>query len=173
MLSLVEKTWGYEIEIVNTPEYCGKELFVNFGKWSSMGKYHYHKIKDETFYILTGKLKLDYVGLYSGKFVTIKLIQGESFRIRPNIKHRFSTDEISGCRFIEFSTNHQDGDSYRCEFIDGEWKEDSNKEDSNKEVLDQVPCWDCCDTRRPLDWEAKNPNGCSTCNNTHLLPRKD
>ena len=49
----VPKGWGYEKWIVNTEEYCGKLLFFNEGKRCS---WHYHKLKDEVFYIQSGKM---------------------------------------------------------------------------------------------------------------------
>ena len=51
----VPKGWGYEKWIVNTEEYCGKLLFFNKGKRCS---WHYHKIKDETFYLQSGSILL-------------------------------------------------------------------------------------------------------------------
>ena len=53
----VPKGWGYEKWIVNTDEYCGKLLFFNEGKRCS---WHYHKKKDETFYLQSGKIVLYY-----------------------------------------------------------------------------------------------------------------
>ena len=44
----VSKGWGYEDWIVNKEQYCGKLLFIKKGKKCS---WHYHKNKDETFYI--------------------------------------------------------------------------------------------------------------------------
>ncbi len=113
----VEKTWGYEWWIINTIQYCGKELFIKRGKWSSEGRYHYHKLKDETFYVVKGKLMLDYVDR-NNRFHSVVLKSGEAFRIKPKIKHRFSTNTFGGCKFMEFSTKHSDEDSYRCESID-------------------------------------------------------
>jgi mannose-6-phosphate isomerase-like protein (cupin superfamily) len=120
----VDKTWGYEWWIINTPEYCGKHFLIRRGKCSSEGKYHYHKIKDETFYVDHGILILDWVDV-GNKFHTIDLKRGMAFRIRPGIKHRFSTKTIGGCRFTEFSTGHVEEDSYRCYYDEnkGEWIE--------------------------------------------------
>ena len=53
----VPKGWGYEKWIVNGELYCGKLLFFEKGKRCS---WHYHKIKDETFYIQSGELLLIY-----------------------------------------------------------------------------------------------------------------
>ena len=47
-LHVVPKGWGFEKWIVNNEKYCGKLLyFIKDRKCS----WHYHKIKDETFYI--------------------------------------------------------------------------------------------------------------------------
>ena len=46
-IKFVKKGWGYELWIVNKPEYCGKLLFFNEGKKCS---WHYHILKDEVFY---------------------------------------------------------------------------------------------------------------------------
>ena len=56
-MKIVQKGWGYEKWICNSEKYCGKLLFFNAGKKCS---YHYHKIKDETFYVQSGELKMTY-----------------------------------------------------------------------------------------------------------------
>ena len=112
----VKKTWGYEVWFSNVDEsdikYCGKELYVVHNEWSSKGAYHYHEQKDETFYVIEGRLHLDYV-THLNKFKTIILGPGESFRIKRHIKHRFTSKDQTGCKFIEVSTPHYDYDSYR------------------------------------------------------------
>lgn len=49
----VPKGWGYEDWIVNNEKYCGKELFFKKERRCS---FHYHCIKEETFFISSGKL---------------------------------------------------------------------------------------------------------------------
>ena len=56
-IELHPKGWGHEKWIVNTDEYCGKLLFFNEGKRCS---WHYHKVKDETFYLQSGRILLYY-----------------------------------------------------------------------------------------------------------------
>ena len=99
----VKKEWGKEIWIVNR-DYCGKKLILNKGFRCSM---HYHKNKDETFYILRGKVLME-----TGNKKQI-IIPGHSILITPNTKHRFTGLEPS--EIIEFSTHHEDSDSYRDE----------------------------------------------------------
>jgi mannose-6-phosphate isomerase-like protein (cupin superfamily) len=53
----VSKGWGYEDWIANTPLYCGKDLFLKKDKKLSL---HYHKLKDETFLITSGKVCVTY-----------------------------------------------------------------------------------------------------------------
>ena len=47
------KGWGRELWIANSELYCGKILELNEDKRCSI---HYHKLKDETFYILSGNV---------------------------------------------------------------------------------------------------------------------
>jgi mannose-6-phosphate isomerase len=115
-----EKTWGWEHWFANNSEYCGKLLYVREGEWSSKGKYHYHKIKDETFFVIEGGLRLDY---YDGDvYHSLELPRYASFRVPPLMKHRFTALTPEGCHFIEASTTHREEDSYRCELDkDGNW----------------------------------------------------
>jgi len=106
-MKTVGKLWGFEIEFANNDLYCGKKIFCRDRIWSSEGDYHYHPIKDETFYIIEGKLELDVEGT-----VTILSIW-ESMRIKPGTKHRFRSHG-DYCIFIEVSTTHCDTDSIRC-----------------------------------------------------------
>ena len=99
----VQKVWGKEIWIVNR-EYCGKKLILNKGFRCSM---HYHKNKDETFYILKGRVLME---TDNKKQI---MLPGDSILITPNMKHRFTGLEDS--EIIEFSTHHEDSDSYRDE----------------------------------------------------------
>jgi len=108
----VEKTWGYELWFINSSLYCGKLLSIDKGKWSSEGRYHYHKIKDETFFIIEGALILDWID-EDNRVHTKSLSKFKSFRIKPGIKHRFTTNSKDGCKFVEASTKHRDEDSYR------------------------------------------------------------
>ena len=130
---IVDKSWGFERWIENNSLYCGKELVCLHGKWSSEGKFHYHKKKDEVFYVLSGILELEVIpasisfGIItessdrSLKKRSLKtklnvweflLKEGDSLRIFPNWSHRFRAMSKPLCRIIEFSTRHSDKDSY-------------------------------------------------------------
>lgn len=106
MENIVEKSWGKEEWIVNNELYCGKILTCIEGIWSSNGLYHYHKLKDETFYVTFGKVVLDIDG-------NKKILQeGDIVRIKPNTKHRFKAITPIA-KILEISTQHFDEDSYR------------------------------------------------------------
>ena len=53
LVSFAQGVWGKEECIVNNVKYCGKRMMVNKGFRCSM---HYHKIKEETFYVVSGKI---------------------------------------------------------------------------------------------------------------------
>ena len=105
----VEKAWGYEIWFANNELYCGKEIVCRDEIWSSGGKYHYHPIKDETFYVIEGILLLD---VEEQRIFLDNL--SNSYRIKPGVKHRFRSAS-KYCRFIEVSTTHREEDSIRVE----------------------------------------------------------
>ena len=110
-MKLVTKGWGYEKWIVNKPEYCGKLLFFNKGKRCS---WHYHKLKDEVFYLQTGKVVLKYSTEddLDGSSSVI-LSAGDHFHVPIGLRHQMIAVEDS--ELFEFSTEHFDSDSYRIE----------------------------------------------------------
>ena len=105
----VPKGWGYEKWIVNTDEYCGKLLFFNKGKRCS---WHYHKIKDETFYLQSGSILLFYGDTDSLEDAkTLLLEPGDKFHIYRGLRHQMVAQADS--ELFEFSTQHFDEDSHR------------------------------------------------------------
>lgn len=111
-----DKTWGYEIWIANNDQYCGKHLHVAPLKYCSV---HYHKNKQETFYVINGTLVLLYSDLLDAKswedrkMKRVVLNKGDSFTIAPMIAHRFFSGNNASCDFIEVSSHHDESDTYR------------------------------------------------------------
>ena len=103
------KGWGYEKWIVNTDKYCGKILFFEEGKQCS---WHYHKLKDETFYVQSGEILLRYgkIDDYDTS-ETIVLKPGDKFYVPPGLRHQMTG--IKNTELFEFSTQHFEDDSYR------------------------------------------------------------
>ena len=105
----VDKVWGYEKWIVNKPEYCGKLLFIEQGKKCS---YHFHKLKDETFYLQSGKLIVRYGDHDDVDAAVEKILNpGDTFYVYPGLRHQMEALEDS--ELFEFSTEHFDEDSNR------------------------------------------------------------
>ncbi len=114
-MRVVPKEWGHECIITNNELYCLKILVCEDRIWSSKGKFHYHRVKDETFLVIEGLLELDTVD--ERGIITNRLLrEAESIRILPGSKHRFRSYGRR-CRFIEASTQHFDGDSVRTEYV--------------------------------------------------------
>jgi quercetin dioxygenase-like cupin family protein len=86
----VEKPWGYELRWAITNRYVGKVIHINRGHALSL---QYHKVKDETIYLWTGKLSLDIE--VNGKLETREMHAGEAVHITPNTIHRMSALEDS------------------------------------------------------------------------------
>lgn len=108
---IVAKDWGYETWFENNELYCGKILVCRDGIWSSDGWWHYHPIKDETFYVLSGTLELDIEGKSQ------YLEPNDSQRILPGTRHRFRSN-TKYCAFVEVSTSHSDTDSIRVKTLE-------------------------------------------------------
>jgi len=108
-IKFVSKGWGHELWIVNKPEYCGKLLFFESGKRCS---WHYHKIKDEVFYLQSGKMMIYYSDEDDITKANQKVLKpGENFHVYTGLRHQMVALEKS--ELFEFSTEHFDSDSYR------------------------------------------------------------
>ncbi len=97
----IDKPWGNELLWAKTDAYAGKILTI---KSSHRLSYQYHRIKDETIFLLEGDMEL--LVERNGERSTIRLKQGESFHIPPGTKHRMTA--ISDCSVVEVSTSHLD-----------------------------------------------------------------
>lgn len=128
-MHFVPKGWGWERWIVNKPEYCGKLLYITKDKHCSL---HYHKKKDETFYLQSGEITLYYsdelqkiedminhpfqathpLETYIYDLLdTVILRPGDNFYIPQGRIHSMWAQRDS--ELFEFSTFHDDSDSIR------------------------------------------------------------
>ena len=106
-IEFVPKGWGFEKWIVNNEEYCGKLLYFAQGRKCS---WHYHKLKDETFYIQSGKILLKYSESDIPAF-EVTLEPGDKFHIYRGLRHQMIA--LEDTELFEFSTQHFDEDSIR------------------------------------------------------------
>lgn len=108
-IKFVPKGWGFEKWIVNNEDYCGKLLYFAKGKKCS---WHYHIIKDETFYIQSGKILLKYSEEDNIKeSYEIILSKGDKYHIYRGLRHQMIA--LEDTELFEFSTQHFDEDSIR------------------------------------------------------------
>lgn len=104
------KGWGEEFWIVNTPLYCGKKLILKEGKKCSI---HYHREKDETFYVQSGIVLMNIYPKYPGPKKRVIMTAGHSIHIRPGLIHRFIG--LKDSVIFEFSTQYFESDTVRLE----------------------------------------------------------
>ena len=108
-IKYVPKGWGFEKWIVNNEEYCGKLLYFVKDRRCS---WHYHVLKDEVFYIQSGRLLVRYGDtdeIMGAK--EIILGPGDNFHVYRGLRHQMVA--IEDTEMFEFSTQHFDEDSYR------------------------------------------------------------
>tara|TARA_E500000331_G_C16913721_1_gene564621 strand:+ start:209 stop:550 length:342 start_codon:yes stop_codon:yes gene_type:complete len=110
-MNFVPKGWGFEKWIVNNEEYCGKLLYFVKGKRCS---WHYHKLKDEVFYIQSGKMLVKYSeGDTLEDAEELILSRGDNFHVYRGLRHQMIA--LEDTELFEFSTQHFDSDSYRIQ----------------------------------------------------------
>jgi mannose-6-phosphate isomerase-like protein (cupin superfamily) len=102
------KSWGEEVWVENCPEYCGKVLRVHRGKHTSM---HFHIKKLETMYVVTGLLRIDLIDPETTDKYAITLEPGQWVQIPRGQPHSLHGE--TDVELMEFSTTHEDSDSYR------------------------------------------------------------
>ena len=110
-IKFVPKGWGFEKWIVNNEEYCGKLLYFVKDKRCS---WHYHKLKDEVFYVQSGKIQVFYGdsdSLLDSNMVILE--KGDNFHVYRGLRHQMLA--LEDTELFEFSTQHFDSDSYRIQ----------------------------------------------------------
>ena len=93
-----EKPWGYELLYALTPQYAGKILFVKKGFRLSL---QYHQEKDESMYLLQGKV-LFTIQPQNGKLTEIVGESGFCLHLPPMTTHRI--EALEDATLLEVST---------------------------------------------------------------------
>jgi len=104
----VPKGWGEEVIICNHNLYCGKILRFKTGAKFSM---HYHMIKDETWYVNSGRFMYRWIDTVTAETKESILTVGDTVRQKPGQPHQLICLEEG--EVFEVSTQHFDTDSYR------------------------------------------------------------
>jgi mannose-6-phosphate isomerase-like protein (cupin superfamily) len=100
---IVDKPWGSELIWADTEHYAGKILLVKAGESLSL---QYHEVKDESWYVLEGRAKLELGPAGEGTLDELEITAGQAFRFRPGTVHRVTG--IDDTRILEVSTAHLD-----------------------------------------------------------------
>ncbi len=95
----VKKPWGHEEIWAHSEHYVGKILFILRDHQLS---YQYHRVKEETLRVLTGKVEVDIE--INDHRQTLCLDPGDVLHVPPFTKHRIRAIEDS--KVIEVSTPH-------------------------------------------------------------------
>jgi len=107
---VVKKGWGYELIWATTDKYCGKIMvFERAGSKFSM---HFHREKDETWFINSGKFLVRWIDTKDAKLYSKELNEGETWHNPPLQPHQLEalTDNAS---VSEVSTSDSVEDNYR------------------------------------------------------------
>jgi N-acetylneuraminate synthase len=99
--------YGLTMITIHNSKYCKKLLFI-LNK--QVHPEQYHNIKEETFFVLFGKIKLQLTEKKIKK--TIYLSAGEIFTIKPGVIHKFNCISKQGAVIEELSTSHIKSDSF-------------------------------------------------------------
>jgi len=113
--------FGTAIVNILNREYCKKLLIVLPGQQHPM---HFHKIKEETFHVLYGDMRLHLV-YENDRKIDHDLVAGDLVTIARGTKHSFTSD--TGLVLEEISTTHIDGDSFYDDLTIMENKERKTK----------------------------------------------
>jgi mannose-6-phosphate isomerase-like protein (cupin superfamily) len=99
----VNKPWGGETIFAHNERYVGKILFIKEGHRLSK---QYHKVKDETIFVMEGRLQLE-IGEGDDKQIAI-MRAGDAYHITPGTVHRFCAYCNQNVRLFEVSTPELD-----------------------------------------------------------------
>ena len=99
----VEKPWGWELIWAEAEAYVGKLLFVRAGHSLSL---QFHRVKDESWYVESGRAKLELGETGKAVLNTEVISAGACFRYRPGTVHRVTA--IEDTTIIEVSTPQLD-----------------------------------------------------------------
>ena len=109
-----KKNWGYEITWANNENYCGKIMV--FEKTGSKFSMHFHKEKDESWFVNSGKFFVRYIDTQTGTLHEKILKEGETWRNLPLVPHQLEAIE-PGSTIYEVSTTDTDNDIFRISAV--------------------------------------------------------
>ena len=114
----VDKGWGYEVIWATTDKYCGKIMV--FEKVGSKFSMHFHKEKDETWFVNNGRFKVRWIDTSVAKLFEKELKEGDTWHNPPLQPHQLealepmsSITEVSTADSVEDNFRIIPGDSQK------------------------------------------------------------
>jgi mannose-6-phosphate isomerase len=95
----VDKPWGHELIWALSGAYCGKVLFVKAGEKLSL---QFHREKDESWYVQSGRAELQAGAVGEAVLSTEILAAGAALRFPPGTVHRVRA--LEDTTILEVST---------------------------------------------------------------------
>lgn len=122
----IEKGWGFEIIWATNDQYCGKILvFTQAGSKFSM---HFHKEKDETWFVNAGKFKLRWIDTKTATLYEKELKEGDVWRNPPLLPHQLEA-LVPNSMIFEVSTADSVEDNFRV--IPGDSQKELDEKNSS------------------------------------------
>ena len=101
-MAVVDKPWGHELIWAKTDRYVGKILHIKAGEALSL---QYHRVKDETIMLLSGRMQLVYF-TEGEEPRSRELGPREPVHITPGLRHRMIA--LTDVDVLEVSTTELD-----------------------------------------------------------------
>ena len=121
---VVPKGWGYELIWASTDKYCGKIMF--FEKEGAQFSMHFHREKEETWFVNTGKFKVQWIDTKTAVLYEKELKEGDVWHNPPLQPHRLiclqgssSITEVSTADSVEDNYRVAPGDSQKSKEQNG------------------------------------------------------
>ena len=99
----VEKPWGHEVIWAKTERYVGKTLFLKAGESLSL---QFHKVKDEAWYVLSGRAEVELGGPGERMLNSEIVSPGAAFHFPAGTVHRVKA--VEDTTILEVSTPELD-----------------------------------------------------------------
>lgn len=113
-----QKGWGYEMIWATNDLYCGKIMVFN--REMAQTSMHFHREKDETWFINSGKFKVKWIDTKDSKLYEQELIEGSTWHNPPLQPHQLicltkegSVTEVSTADSVEDNYRIGPGDSQK------------------------------------------------------------
>jgi mannose-6-phosphate isomerase-like protein (cupin superfamily) len=113
----IDKGWGYELVWASNDLYCAKILV--FTKVGSKCSLHFHKHRDKTWFINSGKFLLRWIDVKDAKAYQKELVEGETWHVPPMQPHQIES-LTSHSSLTEVSTAQDANDLYRISVGDSQ-----------------------------------------------------